>query len=135
VNWRELAPDLQQGTLEMARFAVAHREGSGHLDWIFCTGGMAEYRAGQWERSIELCKEAEAKGFEVIPCKGAAMVHRAMGLMRLGREDEARKVLAQAEEMLANPIRTRSGSTWWDLDICQLALEEARQVVGQPATR
>jgi hypothetical protein len=65
------------------------------------------------------------------------MVYRAMALRRLGRTEEARKVLAQAEELLAEPIWTRMNSEaqgWdWELDICQLALEEARELIGQPA--
>ena len=41
----------------------------------------------------------------------------------MGREAEVRQVLAQAEALLAEPIRTRSGALRWDLHICQLALD------------
>ncbi len=93
---------------------------------------MAGSCARQWERVIEPCRQAEASRGE-LDCKAGAMVYRAMALKRLGREEEARKVLAEAEKILAEPIRTRSGSNWWDLDICELALEEARQLFDQPS--
>jgi tetratricopeptide (TPR) repeat protein len=130
-----LPPDLRQRALELARFAVANRHRSADPYWTSESGGMAEYRAGEWEQAVERCREAEKSN--VIGCQGGAMVYRAMALRRLGRTEEARKVLAQAEELLAEPIWTRMNSEaqgWdWELDICQLALEEARELIGQPA--
>ncbi len=91
---------------------------------------MAGSCARQWERVIEPCRQAEASRGE-LDCKAGAMVYRAMALKRLGREQEARQVLAQTEELVGE-IRTRSSASWWEVEICHLTLEEARQLIGPP---
>jgi hypothetical protein len=55
-----------------------------------------------------------------------------MSLKQLGREGEARQVLTQAETLVAELIQTGSSASWWDVEICRLALEEARPLIGQP---
>jgi hypothetical protein len=127
----DLPPDLQQRGLELARLAVDKRTQVGAPRWMCHTGGMAEYHAGKFERALELLLEAE--GSEDLSCKGGAMVYRAMTLKRLGREAASAQVLRAAEELLAGPLKRRLDPYWWDLDICQLALDEARQLFGQAA--
>ncbi len=52
---------------------------------------------------------------------------------------EAAEPLQAAEEPLAELLRCRSAGrtweqsagNWWDLDLCQMALDEARQLISQ----
>ena len=59
------------------------------------------------------------------------MTFLAMTLKRMGRDGEASDALAQAEKLLAEPIGSRSGAKWWDLDICEIGLKEARELFGR----
>ncbi len=59
------------------------------------------------------------------------MVFRAMALKSLGQETEAAKTLQSAEQALADPLKRRLDPSWWDLDICELALDEAHQLFRQ----
>ena len=77
----------------------------------------------------------EAEGSNEINCKGGAMVYRAMTLKRMGRNVEAAQVMQDAEKLLAGPLKRRLDPSWWELDICQLALDEARGLFGQAAKR
>ncbi len=129
LSTQNLPPDLQTRGLELARLAVEHATEIGPR-WACHTGGMAEYRAGKFDRALELLTEAEKS--DDTGCKGGAMVYRAMTLKQLGREAEAAKALDAAEELLAGPLKRRFDPYWWDLDICELALQEARQLIGKP---
>jgi eukaryotic-like serine/threonine-protein kinase len=124
-----LSAELGQRALALARFTVTNWNQGGDTNWIRQSGGMAEYRTGQYERAIELFEKAEQS--MVVPCKAAALIYRAMALKRLGRGEEAAEVLSRAGELLAEPLSTRSGWAWWDLDFCELGLNEARQMMGQ----
>jgi tetratricopeptide (TPR) repeat protein len=89
---------------------------------------MAEYRAGDLERAVQLSLEAEKESD--AGCRGGGMIYRAMALKRLGRTGEAVKVLQGAENLLAEPLARRTGATWWDLGLCELALDEARLLLA-----
>jgi len=132
LSGKSLPGELDQRALELARIAVLNPGKDRQLDsrWACYTCGVAEHCAGDLKRALELLLKAEAS--QDIGCKGGAMVYRAMVLKRLGRAAEAADVLQTARDLLAEPIKTRSGSGWGNLDICELALDEAQQLIGQP---
>jgi hypothetical protein len=86
---------------------------------------------------LELLRQAEES--DQAFCKGGAMAYRAMTLQRMGRGAEAAEVLHAAAQLIAEPLRRRSAGLslersaglWWDLDICEMALDEARQLISQ----
>jgi tetratricopeptide (TPR) repeat protein len=137
LGWEKLPPEVRQRAVELARYAESKqpREANPPSWWVCHTAGMTEYSAGNYPRALELLEHAEKSNEEgggKIACKGGAMVFRAMALKQQGREAEARELLPQAEALLAVPIKNRSGANWWDLDICEIALEEARALLRQP---
>ncbi len=129
LNGATLPQDLQQRGLEVARFAAAYSDKSSY--WRCFSSGMAEFHAGDPERAIKLLTVSE--GSKDIYCKGGAMVCRAMALKKLGRDAEAAEVLRAAETLLAAPLKSRSGGSWWDMEISQLTLEKARALIKQPS--
>jgi tetratricopeptide (TPR) repeat protein len=136
LGWRNLPPDVRLRALELARRAAGQdrRESAPPSWWLCHTAGIAEYYAQNYSRALELLEHAEESDEEAggkIACKGGAMVFRAMTLKQMGRDEEGRSVLAAAESLLAEPIGARSGAKWWDLDICEIGLSEARELFGQ----
>jgi len=127
LNGRSLPEDLQKRGLEMERFAVANLENGGIPYWTPQTGGIVEYYVGDAQRAVELLLQAEASPH--IVCRGPAMVYRAMALKKLGRDAEAAEVLQEAEALMAESLKTRTGGVWWDLEFCQMALDEAHQSI------
>jgi tetratricopeptide (TPR) repeat protein len=129
--------DLQKRALELARLAETNNMPHPLPHWFALSLGIAEYRAGQYERAIELLHKAEqgkdSYGAQ-FTCRNEAMVFEALALKHLGREREARKILAQAHDSLAEPMKHRSLYNWRDLDYCKLALDEANKVFDKPAS-
>lgn len=131
LGWRDLPSEVRLQALELARYAAGQddRESTPASWWLCHTAGMAEYYAGGYRQALELLRHAENSN--EIACRGGAMVFRAMALKQLGNEKEGAAVLKQAEEWLAQPLESRSGAKWWDLDICEISLNEARELFGQ----
>jgi tetratricopeptide (TPR) repeat protein len=86
---------------------------------------MAAYRSGRYQEAVDAAKVAGR-----LSVRNAAQVFRAMSLGRLGRWDEARRDLQQAEANLAKPLKNLTGDLWWDLALCQLVLDEAHRLFG-----
>jgi tetratricopeptide (TPR) repeat protein len=86
---------------------------------------MAAYRSGRYQEAVDAAKVAGR-----LSVRNAAQVFRAMSLGRLGRWDEARRDLQQAEANLAKPLKNLTGDAWWDLALCQLAFDEAHRLFG-----
>jgi len=129
MNVKNLPQDLQQRGLEEARIAEAAYTKTGY--WGFYAAGMAESYAGDPEQAVKLLTKAEESGD--LYCKGGAMACRAMALKKLGRDAQAAQVLQQAEALVAGPMERRLGGNWWDLEMCQLALDQARQLIQVPS--
>jgi len=127
---RNLPADLQRREVAMGRYAVANAEKGGYPVWTSQAGGIVEYRAGNFERAVELLLPAEKS--PEIGCRGAAMIYRAMALEQLGHDAEAVELLQKAESLLTGPLEQRTEAFWWDLDHCQMALEQARQLIEEP---
>jgi tetratricopeptide (TPR) repeat protein len=123
------SPELRQGALELARFAVANqrKRKDHHPGWTCLAGGMAECQAGEPERALELLQEAEKDTNPLV--KGIAMAYRAMVLRKLNRTPEAAQVLHEAEHLLSSSPDFDASLYWWDAEQYQLALEEARQLI------
>ena len=87
---------------------------------------MAAYRSGRYQEAVDAAKVAGR-----LSVRNAAQIFRAMSLGRLGRWEEARRDLQQAEANLAKPLKNLTGDLWWDLALCQLALDEAHRLFGE----
>jgi tetratricopeptide (TPR) repeat protein len=126
-----LTPDLRRQALELARFAVRKLEDNkgAHSGWTAQIGGMAEYHAGSPERSLQLLQEAVND--KAAPIRSGALAYTAMVLTQLNRSQEATEALRHAEKLMTE-VRTRSsGATWWDLAQAEIALEQARKLIGR----
>jgi hypothetical protein len=137
LDGKSLPADLQRRGLELARFAAANltiasppqRAASG---WVYHSAGIAEYWAGDLQTAVKLLTEAEEH--PALGCGGGAKVFRAMALKRLGHQAEATALLGKAEDLFSEPLTDAAGN-WWDLELCRIALEEARQLIGQTEVR
>jgi len=78
---------------------------------------------------LESLRGAEASNS--LGCETAGQLFRAMTLRKLGRRAEAADLLRQVEARLAQPLERLYGDYWWQLGYCQLALDEARQLLGE----
>jgi tetratricopeptide (TPR) repeat protein len=129
INWQALTPECRRDALDLARCAMERvPPESGLLLWLRYTNAMGEFYMGNWELAIDMCNKAEDSSD--LYCKGGAVVYRAMALKQLGRNAEAGKALRQAEELLSDPMKLRSGGSWWDLEICQLAMGDAHRMIN-----
>jgi serine/threonine protein kinase/tetratricopeptide (TPR) repeat protein len=87
---------------------------------------MAAYRSGRYQEAVDAAKVAGR-----LSVRNAAQIFRAMSLGKLGRWEEARRDLQQAEANLTKPLKNLTGDLWWDLALCQLALDEAHRLFGE----
>jgi hypothetical protein len=116
-------PDLLQQAVEWSQ--VARRES----DQIAMLRGMAEYRLARYEEVLRLLKGTQQS--KSLARVAVGQLFTAMALSRLGRNEEATALLKQAEVRLALPLEQLSGDWYYDMAYCQLALDEARQLLGQ----
>jgi tetratricopeptide (TPR) repeat protein len=94
---------------------------------------MAAYRTGRYHEAIDRAKNIEtANG---LALSNEARLYHAMGLARLGRVEEGKKELAQAEKNLGKSLARLTGDYWWELARCQLALDEAHRLFGETAKK
>jgi tetratricopeptide (TPR) repeat protein len=124
--WLAKAGDSNPELLEQAvRWSkVAKRES----DQIALLRGMAEYRAARYEEALHFLKGTEeSKSLGRI---AAGQLFTAMAMSKLGRTEEAAARLEQAEVRLILPLERLSGDWYYDMAYCQLALDEARQLLG-----
>jgi Flp pilus assembly protein TadD len=87
---------------------------------------MAAYRSGRYQEAVDAAKVAGR-----LSVRNAARIFRAMSLGKLGRWEEAGRDFQQAEANLAKPLKNLTGDAWWDLALCQLALDEAHRLFGE----
>jgi len=119
----EASDEAVRGAAEWARTS------EGEADFLAWVQGMAAYRTGDFTNALEVLPRADGPGS--LACEGGGLVFRAMALQKLGRITEAQQILARAERLLAEPIKDHFGDSWWNLAYCQLALDEARQLLGK----
>jgi hypothetical protein len=129
-----LTPELRQGALALARFAVANHQKrkDGHPGWIAQIGGIAEYHAGEPERAMELLQEAEGGGGIFV--KGPAMAYRSLVLKKLGHDQEAAALLQEAEQLHGKSPTSDPSLYWWAAELLRLTLDEARRSIRPPAS-
>jgi tetratricopeptide (TPR) repeat protein len=106
--------------------AFKHDSAGNNAEWASLIRAMAAYRSARYQEAIEESKAAE-KSKELAP-RGAAQIFSAMALGKLGRVDEGKQELRQAEAHLGQHLANMTGDSWWDLGLCQLALDEAHRL-------
>jgi eukaryotic-like serine/threonine-protein kinase len=89
---------------------------------------MAAYRSGRYQEAAVAAKSAQGGRLSV---RNAAQIVRAMALAKLGRWEDGKTDLQQAESNLAKPLKNLTGDLWWDLAMCQLLLDEAHRLFGE----
>ena len=97
-----------------------------HADWASLLRAMAAYRSAKYQDTLEESK-AVGKSQSLAP-QAAAQLFRALALGKLGRIEEGREQLHQAETRLGQHLANMSGDSWWDLGLCQLTLDEAHRL-------
>ena len=98
--------------------------------WSWLAGGMAEYYAGDVDRALELLQQAAES--DTPRCSVCATVYLAMALKKLGRDAEAVQVLQEAEVLVGELRPNRTAEGWWDVDLAEMALHEARRLIAPP---
>jgi serine/threonine protein kinase len=95
--------------------------------WAFLAQALAALRRDAFGPAIGACRSAESGDTQdAIRC--AAMACRAMATSQLGQNEEAARILAQAEGLLSR-LRDDAESAWWQLGACQLTISEAHRLV------
>ncbi len=125
--------------LALARAGVEHGKGHQYLAYYQMALGMAEYRSGLFAEAEKTQAAAHAAGKQNSQIDGTASCFRAMALFRLGQVDDARKLLAEAEQRM-RPRPGRPGAplepnTNPDDVIMWLAYNEAKALLhpAEPA--
>jgi non-specific serine/threonine protein kinase/serine/threonine-protein kinase len=122
-------PDVDPNRpLALSRRAVG---AEGHrIDWWVTTLGASEYRAGNYQAALQLLRPSRAT-YQHAFCWVQALLFRSMALHRLGRADEARPALAEAERYIEAYQRgdeigamTR-WSDWLEWSVCLFVHREA----------
>jgi serine/threonine-protein kinase len=126
-----------------ARLAGRAVEAGGqYLPFFEMARGMAEYRCGRDENALEWLDKARASltAVNAAPTFYATCDYfRSMALLRLGRSDESRQALAEADREVAGlgftPGQDDFGFTGPEnLLICSVARREAKAVAGKAPT-
>src|SRR5262249_30462561 len=123
-----------QELLRMADRCLAGAERS--KAWMVVTEGMAEYRAGRLERSVESLRKAEP--LAESPLKAALHFMLSMAYQRLNRPEEAKAAYQQAlrdvELEYGTPDRYQPEKGAWTHWLhSQVLRREAEAVLKQPA--
>ena len=101
--------------------------------------GAAEYRAGQFSAAVARLEEARSR----VPFDGRRTeidLFLAMGYPRLGRRDDARRVLAEAKQRIASHDRSaearggQPGWLWFEWVRCKTLCREAEALLGAAAS-
>jgi tetratricopeptide (TPR) repeat protein len=142
-----LLPDFSVDPDRLVRVAEVIVAAHPGVHWYLHVLGAAHYRAGQYQQAISRLGES----IEVDPNWAMrAMNHPflAMTYHRLGRHDDARRALDEAQAAIDQWTHARykasgreywvvsQGATvfwpvpWWDWMACQLACDEARRMMG-----
>jgi hypothetical protein len=106
--------------------AFKHDSAGNNAEWASLIRAMAAYRSARYQEAIEESKAAEKSKW--LAPRAAAQIFRAMALGKLGRVDEGKQELRQAEAHLGQHLANMTGDSWWDLGLCQLALDEAHRL-------
>jgi serine/threonine protein kinase len=124
-----LAPDLESRLRELVRHATPPDDES-ETRWAYFTQGLAAYRRGAHAEAIAACQQAEAvPNQDLVQCSARAC--RAMALWQSGQKEEGARILKEAESVLAK-LRDGPECTWFDLEACQVLLDEAHRLVVRP---
>lgn len=136
-----LLPDAvadQKLVQQLAQRAVTGTEQHLAYVWFQITKAMAEYRAGQFERSIKWLRESQMDSHATLG-GGKALGHLflAMAHYRLGRADEARAELTKATALIDaevrnwNPDEGKVGGPDWFM--AMVVRREAEALIHSPA--
>jgi tetratricopeptide (TPR) repeat protein len=96
----------QQLVQQLAQRAVTGTEAHAYYGFFLLVKGIAEYRAGHWERAIQSLDESQkypdtsARQYKMLVGLFVAMAHH-----QRGRADEARQAFRQATDLLDADIR------------------------------
>jgi tetratricopeptide (TPR) repeat protein len=137
---KDLAP-----ILELAERAITGTEQNFDYCWFLLVKGMADYRAGHFDRAVDrlnqtLSLSREARYLNTRPLSGMAHAFLAMEHQRLGRAAQARRTLQQEKELMekTNAKIARDGSpekAWHNWLRFHLIYQEAEALVkgeGKP---
>ncbi len=100
------------------------------MGWV---RAMMAYRLGHYQEAIQNATATEAS--ERLAIRTCPQIFRAMALAKSGELAEGRKCLAQTEAQLGGHLATMTGDVWWDLGLCQLAIDEAHRLFAEAATK
>ena len=125
-----LLPDAVAGSGAPLRLAEEAVAGSPNAPWLLYIMGLAEYRAGNFDRAIEHLTQSERNrtwNATILNWPVLAMAHH-----RLGHHREARQLLARSRRM-RDQARDKPGAKgnrlrevpWWDRAEFELLLNEA----------
>jgi serine/threonine protein kinase/tetratricopeptide (TPR) repeat protein len=95
-------------------------------DEVGLARAMAAYRLEKYDAVLNDTSAAQSSKRAAISC--GAQAFRAMALARLGRDADGQRELRAAEARLKPHLATFTGDFWWDLGLCQLALDEAHRL-------
>jgi len=98
-------------------------------DEVGLARAMAAYRLGKYDAVLNDAPAAESSKRVAVRC--GAQAFRAMALARLGRAADGQRELRAAEARLKPHLAKFTGDFWWDLGLCQLALDEASRLLGE----
>jgi serine/threonine protein kinase/Flp pilus assembly protein TadD len=142
-----LLPDSSADPASQVKMAEPIVATNPNVPLFLHTLGAAYYRAGQYEQAIQCLR----RSLEIEPNWSARDMNYpflALAHYRLGRHDDARQALTNAERAIDQWTQARcetsgreywvvsQGATnfwpvpWWDWMACQLACAEARRVMG-----
>ncbi|MBE2214638.1 MAG: serine/threonine protein kinase [Opitutaceae bacterium] len=131
--------DTMEPLAALTTHAMADAEAAGQpfeAGWRAMSLALFEFRRGQFEQAAELCRKSLASPDGNAPRTATVRAIHAMTLVRLGRSDEARAELVQAEEMVDAKFRGRPDrgtpvqGFWFDWAFARILLREAQTLVG-----
>ncbi|MBX3746267.1 MAG: tetratricopeptide repeat protein [Verrucomicrobiae bacterium] len=101
--------------------------------WFHLGHGMALHGLGEYDAALKHLEGAIASHDD--NCSTSAKAYAGLAAWKLGRRDDARRWLSQAEEALRIRVEAGSGMLdphWWHMATTDLALRQAREWMGQP---
>jgi tetratricopeptide (TPR) repeat protein len=107
--------------------------------WRSVSLALVEYRSGHYDQAAEWCRQCLNYSEYIAPRTATAQIILAMSDQHLGKMQDARSMLAQAQSTIENKFKneldrgTPVQGFWFDWVFARILLKEAEQLIDVPA--
>ena len=140
--------DLGAPTRRAEQWVESTREGDPHMPWRLFARALAQYRAGQYKKSVDdldrmrgqihLLGDRDAPGSTAVYNEVLGDLLQAMARHQLGERDQSRQFFTRGASLMDAKLPKEGKEdirVWWDWIHCQVLRGEAETLIDPRAKR